>query len=136
MRIALTISAAIVASALVSGCGPSSADAGSAAESPRASAVESPSQVVASMLALAREGDWAAYIGRYYGEQHKFQSPDDRDTLAEMLASRADQLIGGLKQVQHVTPEIAPDGTTATFALPGGGVFTLYRGSGGWTFHL
>lgn len=136
MRIAMTVSAVVVASALVSGCGPSSADAGSEAESARSPAVESPAQVAASMLALARAGDWATYIDRYYGEQHKFRSPDDRDRLAEMLASRADQIVSGLEQVQSVTPEIAPDGTTATFTLPGGDAFTLYRDSGGWTFHL
>lgn len=136
MRIALTVSAVVVAASLLSGCGPSSADAGSAAESSRSPAIESPEQVVESMLALAREGDWATYIDRHYGEQHKFRSPDDRNTLAEMLASRADQLISGLEQVQRITPEIAPDGTTATFALPGGGVFTLYRDSDGWMFHL
>ena len=136
MRIALIISAVVVAASLLSGCGPSSADAGSAAESSRSSAIESPEQVVESMLALAREGDWATYIDRYYGEQHKFRSPDDRDRLAEMLASRADQIVRGLEQVQGVTPEIAPDGSTATFTLPGGDAFTLYHNSGAWTFHL
>jgi len=136
MRIALSVSAVVVAASLLSGCGPSSADAGSESESARAPAVESPAQVAASMLALARAGDWATYIDRYYGEQHKFQSPDDRDRLAEMLASRADQIVRGLEQVQGVTPEIAPDGSTATFTLPGGDAFTLYRSSGAWTFHL
>lgn len=137
MRIALSVSALLTAAIVfVSGCGPSSADAGADAEVARQSRMESPAEAVESMLALAREGEWAAYIERYYGEQHKLRGPDDRDALAAMLASRADQIISALEQVQDITPDIAPGGTTATFSLPRGGEFTLHRDSGGWTFHL
>jgi hypothetical protein len=95
------------------------------------------SATVAAMLALAEEGRWAAYVDEYYGEAHKFDSPDDRIALVERFEQQwGTRAIEGLQQAASVAPVIDEEGR-AVFTVDGRPVFVLYKSDDGrWTFHL
>ncbi len=97
----------------------------------------SPTATLSAMLEAAEDGDWEKYVDEYYGEQHKFKSPSDRDKLVSRFRDKwGSQVIAGLKEASQVEPEFSEDGTQAIFQLSNG-EFILYKNEqGNWTFHL
>ena len=97
----------------------------------------SPTATLSAMLESAEDGDWEKYVDDYYGEQHKFKSPSDRDKLVSRFRDKwGSQVIAGLKEASQVEPELSEDGTKAIFQLSNG-EFILYKNEqGNWTFHL
>ena len=97
----------------------------------------SPEETLATMLRLAQAGDWESYVDKYYGEQHKFRSPSDRDKLVSRYKKKwGSRVIAGLKEASGVKPKISRDGTRAVFQLKKG-AFILYKNKqGNWTYHL
>ena len=97
----------------------------------------SPTATLSAMLESAEDGDWEKYVDEYYGEQHKFKSPSDRDKLVSRFRDKwGSQVIAGLKEASQVEPELSEDGTKAVFQLSNG-EFILYKNEqGNWTFHL
>ena len=97
----------------------------------------SPTATLYSMLEAAEAGNWEKYVDEYYGEQHKFKSPSDRDKLVSRFREKwGSQIIAGLKEASQVEPELSEDGTQARFHLSNGD-FILYKNEqGNWTFHL
>ena len=97
----------------------------------------SPTVTLSAMLKTAEVGNWEKYVDEYYGEQHKFQSPSDREALISRFRERwGNQVIAGLKEASQVEPELSEDGKKAIFQLSNG-EFILYKNEqGDWTFHL
>ena len=97
----------------------------------------SPTEILSAMLEAAEDGDWEQYVDEYYGEQHKFKSPSDRNKLVSRFRDKwGSQVIAGLKEASLVEPELSEDGTQARFQLSNGD-FILYKNEqGNWTFHL
>ena len=88
------------------------------------------------MLEVAERGDWGAYVDRFYGEQHEFASPSDRDALVKRFEEGwGTKLLPALQRAAQLTPRI--DGDQAIFEDADGPVFVLHRtDDGGWSFHL
>jgi hypothetical protein len=97
-----------------------------------------PKQTAARMLALAEAGDWATYVDDFYGETHKFRDDGDRRQLIERYENKWGELVVGLlRQVVTMEPQVNDDGSQAHFDFGNGQRFTLYREVGGrWKFHL
>ena len=97
----------------------------------------SPTATLYSMLEAAETGNWETYVDEYYGEQHKYKSPSDRDKLVSRFRDKwGSQVIAGLKEASQVEPVLTEDGTQAIFQLSNG-EFILYKNEqGDWTFHL
>jgi hypothetical protein len=95
-----------------------------------------PAATVKDMLALAEAGDWGAYVDDYYGEQHKFDSPADRDALVNRFRDQwGARVLPALKAASETEPRI--EGNKAIFEKDGKTVFVLHRSPDGkWTFHL
>ncbi len=96
-----------------------------------------PTGTLSAMLEAAEDGNWEKYVDEYYGEQHKFKSPSDRDKLVSTFREKwGSQVIAGLKEASQIEPELSEDGTQARFQLSNG-EFILYKNEqGSWTFHL
>ena len=96
-----------------------------------------PKATLSAMLEAAEAGNWEKYVDEYYGEQHKFKSPSDRDKLVSRFREQwSSEVIAGLKEASQVEPELSEDGTKTRFQLSNG-EFILYRNEqGSWTFHL
>ncbi len=96
-----------------------------------------PTDTLSEMLKTAEEGNWEKYVDEYYGEQHKFESPSDREALISRFRERwSNQVIAGLKEASQVEPELSEDGKKAIFQL-NNGKFILYKNEqGDWMFHL
>ena len=59
----------------------------------------SPTATLYSMLKAAEAGNWEKYVDEYYGEQHKFKSPSDRDKLVSRFREKwGSEIIAGLKE--------------------------------------
>ena len=88
------------------------------------------------MLEVARNGDWEAYVDDYYGEQHKFRSPADRDAMVQRFEENwGEKLVPGLSRAAKLPAQI--EGDKAVFLEGDETVFILYRSeNGGWKFHL
>ena len=97
---------------------------------------EQASAALAEMLAVAKAGDWGAYVDRFYGEQEKFGSPADRDKVVARFADKwGSKVVPALTAAAGITPRI--DGDQALFEKDGQPVFVLHRNAAGeWTFHL
>ena len=92
---------------------------------------------LSAMLKSAEAGNWGKYVDDYYGEQHKFRSSKDRDSLVARFRQKwGSKVIPGLREAAKVKPELSGDGTKAIFQLKKG-KFILYKNEKGkWTFHL
>ncbi len=92
---------------------------------------------LSAMLKAAEAGNWEKYVDDYYGEQHKFRSSKDRDSLVARFRQKwGSKVIHGLRKAAQVKPELSGDGTKAIFQLKQG-KFILYKNEKGkWTFHL
>ncbi len=89
------------------------------------------------MLEAAEAGNWEKYVDEYYGEQHKFKSPSDRDKLVSRFREQwSSEVIAGLKEASQVEPELSEDGTKARFKLSNGELILYKNEQGNWTFHL
>ena len=117
---------------VLAACGDAPPADGPTAETPEAQA----SAVLAEMLAVAEKGDWGAYVDGFYGEQHKFGSPADRDALVKRFEAKwGEQVVEGLRRAAKTKPRI--EGDMALFEENGQPVFVLHRtADGGWSFHL
>jgi len=118
---------------LTFGCG------GSEEASPESAApaeTQAASATVKTMLELAESGDWNTYVDRYYGEAHKFGSPDDRRALVTRFEQQwGSAVVDGLREASGITPVI--EGSRAVFRDGDRDVFVLYKDDKGeWTFHL
>ncbi len=109
---------------------------------PDAPAVELPrtdkdmaTETLGKMLEAATQGDWDAYV-EFYGEQHKFGSPADRDALVKRFEEKwGEKVVEGLTLAVEFPVQI--DGDKAEFRDGDDTVFILYRSEDGkWTFHL
>jgi hypothetical protein len=127
----------LIATAMI-GCGSTEI----AQTEPSAPAVESPrseediaTETLRKMLEAATQGDWDAYV-EFYGEQHKFSSPADRDGLVKRFEEKwAEKVVEGLNRAVEFPVQI--DGDKAEFRDGDDTVFILYRSEDGdWTFHL
>jgi len=112
------------------------------ADEPDAATVATPrtdeeiaAETLSKMLAAAKEGDWDGYV-EYYGEQDKFRSPADRDTLVTRFKEKwGEQVVEGLSRAVEFPVQI--DGDKAMFQDGENTLFMLYRNeTGDWTFHL
>jgi hypothetical protein len=92
---------------------------------------------LAEMLKAAEAENWEKYVDDYYGEQHKFRSSKDRDSLVSRFKNKwGNRVISGLREASQVKPKISDDGTRVIFQLENG-KFILYKNEQGkWTFHL
>ena len=92
---------------------------------------------LSAMLKAAEAGNWEKYVDEFYGEQHKFRSSKDRDSLVARFRQKwGSRVIPGLREAAQVKPELSGDGTKAIFQLKQG-KFILYKNEKGkWTFHL
>ena len=97
----------------------------------------SPTETLSAMLEVAEAGNWEKYIDEYYGEQHKFKSPSEREQVVSRFREKwGSKVIVGLKEASQVEPELSEDGNQARFKLREG-EFILYKNEQGkWTFHL
>ncbi len=96
-----------------------------------------PTATLSAMLEAAEAGNWEEYVDEYYGEQHKFKSPSDRDKLVSLFREQwGTQVITGLKEASQVKPELSEDGTQASFQLSDGEYILYQNEQGNWTFHL
>ena len=102
----------------------------------RSTPEEQASAALSEMLAVAKAGDWGAYIDRFYGESEKLNSPADRDALIARFESKwGPKVVETLTSAVEAAPRI--DGDQAIFEQDGQPVFVLHRNaSGEWTFHL
>lgn len=93
-------------------------------------------ETIDEMLMLARAGDWASYVDRFYGETDKFTSPADRDALvARFQGPWSERVLTALERAAGVDPEI--QGDQAVFNVDGEPAFVLHRDADErWTFHL
>ncbi len=97
----------------------------------------SPTETLSAMLELASEGNWEKYIDEYYGEQHKFKSPSDREQLVSRFREKwGSKVIVGLKEASQVEPELSQDENQARFKLSQGELILYKNEQGKWTFHL
>jgi hypothetical protein len=92
---------------------------------------------LSAMIKAAQAGNWEKYIDEFYGEQHKFRSSADRDSLVSRFKNKwGSKVVPGLKEAAKVKPKLSKDGTKAIFKLKNGD-FILYKNKQGqWTFHL
>ena len=97
----------------------------------------SPKKTLLKMLRAAESGDWETYVDDYYGEQHKFRSPADRDKLISRYREKwGKKVIPGLREASRVEPKLSADGNQAIFKIKEGD-FILYKDKDGyWMFHL
>ena len=97
---------------------------------------EAASEAVAEMLSAAQSGDWQTYVEHFYGEQHKFAAPEERDQLIERFRDQwGEQVLPVLEDAVEITPRIVED--RALFERDGELIFILYRADDGqWTFHI
>lgn len=96
-----------------------------------------PTATLSAMLEAAEAENWEKYVDEYYGEQHKFKSPSDRDKLVSLFREKwGSQVIAGLKEASQVKPELSEDGTLARFQLSDGELILYKNEQGNWTFHL
>lgn len=88
------------------------------------------------MLEKAEAGDWHAYVDQFYGEKHKFKSPDDMNKLVTRYKERwGTQIVEVLSQARFAEPQYSANGNTATFEIEKG-KFKLYKNEEGrWTYH-
>ena len=115
---------------------PETTPADRAPETAKSTPEEQATAALSEMLAVAKAGDWGAYVDRFYGEQEKFRSPTDRDAVVARFAEKwGAKVVVALSAAEPIAPRI--DGDQAIFEQDGQTVFILYRNdSGEWTFHL
>ena len=128
---------------IMTSCGPGAGDA-EASKAPdepgtdvHSTDVQAARDTITSMLTLAEAGDWAGYVGQFYGESHKFAGPEDQARLVERFETRwGEQIVPMLNKIAPLTPTIDGQGR-ALFVEDGKTVFVLYRHEDGrWTFRL
>ncbi len=97
----------------------------------------SPKKTLLAMLEAAENGDWETYVDEFYGEQHKFRSSQDRDSLVARFEKKwGKKVLLGLREAAQADPVLSADGKKAFFQLKKG-KFVLYKDdSGKWMFHL
>jgi hypothetical protein len=97
-----------------------------------------PRTALLTMLELAETGDWESYVDQFYGEKHKFTDPSDQEKVVQRFRDGwGATVVEQLNTLRDVNPEIIDDGKRASFAMPDGNVFYLYKSdTGKWTFHL
>ena len=94
------------------------------------------SAALVDMLEAAQAGDWEAYVDRFYGEEHKFASPEERDMVVERFRDEwGAQVLPVLIEASELTPRIVEE--RALFERDGQLIFILHKDDDGrWTFHL
>jgi hypothetical protein len=97
---------------------------------------EAASIALDAMREAAEDGDWETYVDRFYGEQHKFASPDQRDLVVERFRGPwGEEVLPVLVEASQLTPRIVED--RALFERDGELIFILHKDDDGrWTFHL
>ncbi len=129
----------LFAATVITGCGRPDI----AQREPTATSAESPisdadiaDETLDRMLEVARNGDWEAYVDDYYGEQHKFRSPADRDELVQRFEDKwGAELIQVLSRAAKLPAQV--EGDKAVFMDGADTVFILHHSeSGVWKFHL
>ena len=99
----------------------------------------SPEQTLARLIALAKEGDWDAYVDDFYGESHKFEGiAERRQTVIDRFRDKwAATVIEGFESLDPGNAVISEDGKKAVFMKDGEPSFNLFLNDDGkWTFHL
>jgi hypothetical protein len=93
-------------------------------------------ETLSQMLDVAEKGDWEVYVDHYYGEQHKFGSPADRDALVRRFKEKwGEKVIPGLSHASKLPIQI--EGDKAIFLDGEDTAFILHRSDDGeWKFHL
>ncbi len=139
----------LVASIMFLGCGGSAPDSSntSVEENESRPKVELTDDVAAAntlaeMLEVAKRGDWGEFVDKFYGEQEKFRSSDDREQLVKRFEGKyAETMVAALTRCVSLPVRI--DGDTALFKDGDEIVYALHRNSNTalnptsqWTFHL
>jgi hypothetical protein len=122
---------------VLTGCGGEKSTVEKALETPAIDPA-SPESALQQMIDLAEADDWDTYVDFFYGEKDKFRDESDRDkVVARFRDEWGATVVEQLSTLRDVKPEIIDDGKRASFALPDGNAFYLYKSDGGkWTFHL
>ena len=128
----------IISFTTLTGCGNPAATQGepTAMAAAHQSDEEKAAQTLNEMLELGAKGDWKSYVERHYGEQHKFRSPADCDSLVQRFEQKwGEQLVDHLRRASKLAPVI--DGDNAVFQEGDEPIFVLHRSDdGNWKFHL